>query len=164
MQIGVRGDPGLNALLYGNEGSELIVPPCFVLNTANVTANPRMNIAAAVGYLLMRMADYGVATMPDGPVFEVKAGVGDSLGSLAGKNRSTVETMQKLNPGVHVIRQGQMLKCQRASIQKVVVGWKLSTYATVARRYNGNGQPSGDAWYFKKLEYAHEAIKRINPR
>lgn len=164
LQIGVRGDPGLNALLYGNEGSELVVPPCCVLNAANVTANPRMNVAAAVGYLLMRMADYGVSTVRDGPVFEVNAGVGDSLASLARKNRSTVETMQKLNPGVHIIRQGQTLKCQRASIQKVIVGWKLFAYSTVARRYNGNGQPSGDAWYAKKLEYAHAATKKIDRR
>lgn len=32
LQIGVTGDPGLRALLFGDEGSELIVPPCYVLS------------------------------------------------------------------------------------------------------------------------------------
>lgn len=97
LQIGVAGDPGLRALLFGDEGSELIVPPCYVLNASNVTKNPRMNIAAAVGYLLMRMADYGFTTVPDDAnVFDVTAGAGDSFSTLARRNRSTVETMQKL--------------------------------------------------------------------
>ena len=161
LQIGVPGDPGLRALLYGDEGSELIVPPCYVLTATGVTTQPRMNIVAALGYLLMRMANYGFATLPDDAnVFNITASVGDSLSTLARKNRSTIETLQKLNSGVQVIRAGQVLRCQRASIRKVIVGWKPFTFSTVAQRYNGNGNPKGDPSYSKKLAYSMDAIKR----
>ena len=135
------------------------------LNSSNVTRNPRMNIATAVGYLLMRMADYGFTTVPeDANVFDVTAGVGDNFSTLARKHRSTVETMQRLNPGVHGLSVGQVLRCQRASIRKVIVDWKPWTFSMAARRYNGNGQPKGDPHYAKKLEYAMDAVKRRGPR
>ena len=111
-----------------------------------------MNIAAAVGYLLMRMADYGFTTAPeDANVFDVTAGTGDSFSTLARKHRSTVETLQKLNPGVHGLSVGQVLRCQRASMRKVIVDWKPWTFSMAARRYNGNGQPKGDPHYAKSL-------------
>jgi hypothetical protein len=166
MQIGAWNDPGLRALLYGDEGSELIVPPCFVLTASSAKESPRHNIIAAVGYLLMRMADYRFGTVldMDSPVADVTAGRGDSLSSISKRCRSTLDTMQQLNPGVHTVREGQVLKCRRASIQKVIVGFKPFTFVTVARRYNGNGQPSGDPRYSAKLEYAMSAIKRRNLR
>jgi hypothetical protein len=161
LQIGVSTDPGLHALLFGNEGSELIVPPCYVLTLGSAASNPRMNIVAAVGYLLMRMADYSFATEPDdSEVFNVIAAVGDSFSSIARKNRSTTDTLQKLNPGIHIIRPGQVLRCQRASVRKVVIGRKSFTFSTVARRYNGDGRPKGDPLYAKKLEYSMQAIQR----
>lgn len=166
LQIGVPRDPGLDALLYGEEGSELIVPPCYVLWADGVRTNPKQNIVAAVGYMLMRMADYGFATVldRDSGVFNVTVGRGDSLSTLARKHRSTLDTMQKLNPGAHMVREGQVLKCQKASIQKVIVGFRPFTLTTIARRYNGNGQPTGDPLYSAKLEYSMNAIKRRNPR
>ena len=73
MQIGAWYDPGLRALLYGDEGSELIVPPCFVLTASSAKESPRHNTIAAVGYLLMRMADYRFGTVldVDSPVADV---------------------------------------------------------------------------------------------
>lgn len=166
LQIGVPRDPGLYALLYGSEGSELIVPPCYVLWAEGVRKIPKQNIVAAVGYMIMRMADYGFATVldPDSRVFDVTVGRGDNLSTLVRKHRSTLDTLQKLNPGVHMVKEGQILKCQRASIQKVIVGFKPFILTTIARRYNGNGQPTGDALYSTKLEYEMDAIKRRNPR
>jgi hypothetical protein len=165
LQIGVGPDPGLRALLLGQEGGDLILPPCVVLTTSNVLTNPHANIRAGVGYMLIRMANYGFATMPDdSSVFSVSAGPGDSFSALARKHRSTVDTLQKLNPGIRSIRAGQILKCQRASVRKTIVGWKTFDVNTVARRYNGNGQPTGDSFYARKLEYAMIAIKKRNPR
>lgn len=113
----------------------------------------------------MRMADYGFTTVPDDAnVFDVTAGAGDSFSTLARRNRSTVETMQKLNPGIHGLRAGQVLKCQRASIRKIVADWKPWTFSMVARRYNGNGQPKGDPRYSMKLEYAMNAVRQRGPR
>ena len=142
------------------------MPPCYVLWADGVRTNPKQNIVAAVGYMLMRMADYGFATVldRDSGVFNVTVGRGESLSTLARKHRSTLDTMQKLNIGVHMVREGQVLKCQRASIQKVIAGFRPFTLTTIARRYNGNGQPKGDPLYSAKLEYSMDAIKRRNSR
>ena len=166
MQIGVQNDPGLKALLYGSEGAELIVPPCYVLTMEGVRSRPRQNIIAAVGYLLMRMADYGYATVPDpgGRIVEVTARPGDSLATLAKRCGSTLDMVRRLNPSATVIQVGQVLKCQAASMRKVIIGWKPFTYATVSRRYNGNGNPSGDPRYAEKLEYVFDAIRKRNDR
>jgi hypothetical protein len=162
LQIGVRDDPGLSALLGGREGGDLVIPPSYSITPKAAMTFPRENIAAGIGYLLMRMADYGFVTVPDkdSAIFDVTVRPGDTgLGSVARSCRSTPETLEKLNPGVRVIRAGQVLKCQKASVQKVITGWKSFTYTTVARRYNGGGNPLGDPRYAEKLEYAMSAIR-----
>lgn len=58
---------------------------------------------------------------------------------------------------------GQILKCQKASVRKVITGWKTFDYRTIARRYNGNGDPKGDPLYARKLEYAMNAIRSRGP-
>jgi LysM domain len=162
LQIGVPDDPGLNALLGKVEGGELIIPRGVSITPRAVQGVPRDNIMAAVAYLLMRMADYGHTTVidEDAVTTEYTVRAGDNLSKIARACGSTIAVLQKLNPGSSTtLKPGQLLKTQRASIQKVIVGWKSFTPAVVARRYNGNGQPSGDARYAQKLEYALAAIR-----
>ncbi|WP_130301103.1 MULTISPECIES: hypothetical protein [unclassified Duganella] len=58
MQSGNPGDPGLRALLSGDEGGDLIPPPelAKALTESSVRSTPQMNIRAGTAYLLMRLA------------------------------------------------------------------------------------------------------------
>ncbi|MEJ8811255.1 hypothetical protein WKW77_09265 [Variovorax ureilyticus] len=64
--------------------------------------------------------------------------------------------MKQLNPGVHRLTVGQVLKCQKASVRRVITGWKLINTSSIARYTNGGG----DARYAEKLEYALRAMER----
>lgn len=158
MQIGVVGDPGLSALLWGREGAELIVPPSFNLSASTAVTQPRDNIRAGIGYLLMRMAEFGFESVPERSalIYEVTVRPGDSLESIAKAQASTVEVMKRLNPGVSVLRPGQVLKCQKASVKKVITDWRTIEVSSVATRYNGGGDPL----YARKLTHALTAVRK----
>ncbi|MGE8690807.1 MAG: LysM peptidoglycan-binding domain-containing protein [Achromobacter sp.] len=153
MQIGNPGDPGLRALLTGNEGGELIIPAPWKsrLTLGSAVTVPSHNIRAGVGYLLMRLANYSNQTVldPDAAIYEVAVQSGDSMSRIAAAKGSTVEIMQRLNPSARVLRIGQVLKYQKGSVRKVITGWKPITTSNIATYYN-----VGDKDYAKKLDYA----------
>ncbi|MFG0611409.1 LysM peptidoglycan-binding domain-containing protein [Delftia sp. WSY_14] len=159
MQIGNPGDPGLGSLLSGKEGGDLIIPSAWKnkLTASTAIAIPAYNIRAGIGYLLMRMANYAVKSVPDpdSTIREVKVQAGDSIAKIAKATGSTVETMQKLNPAAHVLRPGQVLKYQKSSLKKVITGWKIITTSSIATYYN-----VGDSMYAKKLDYALTLIRK----
>ncbi|WP_341892485.1 LysM domain-containing protein [Variovorax sp. YR752] len=151
MQIGVVGDAGMDALLSGNEGGDLILPPIWKerLTVLSVRTVPSHNIRAGIGYLLMKAAYYEHRSVsPAGSsVFEVTVQPGDSLDKIARANGSTTEVMTRLNPTAGTLRVGQVLKCQKAVLQRVIVGWRPMTPALLVGRYNGGG----DATYRTKI-------------
>jgi hypothetical protein len=160
MQIGNSGDPGLAALLSGKEGGDLIMPAEIkrTLTTTSVRSSPQMNIIAGIAYLLMRLARFDIATIPDNKdhkVYEVLVKPGDSLDKVARANASTVDTLKKLNPGAFFLKPGQTLKYHKAAIQKIIVGWNMVTTSTVAARYN-----VGDPAYAKKLNYCLATMRK----
>lgn len=120
------------------------------------TTIPSCNIRAGIGYLLMRMANFAIKNIPnaDTKVYEVTVKSGDSLDLLARIHNSTVETLKKLNPSAKVLHPGQVLKYQKASMQKVIIGWKVITTSNIAIYYN-----VGDSSYAKKLDYALSLIR-----
>lgn len=156
MQIGVVGDPGMDSLLYGNEGGNLILPPIWRerLTTVSVRTVPAHNIRAGVGYLLMRMAEYEYHSMPtaDTTLYEVTVKPGDSLDKIARVNGSTTEVMARLNPAAAILQTGQVLRVQRASTQRVISGWRPLSTALIFKRYNGGRE----ATYVRKLEIVLE--------
>lgn len=158
IQIGNPGDPGLAALLNGKDGGDMILPPSLkgTLNAIKATTIPSYNIRAGIGYLLMRMANFAIKNVPDADtkVYEVTIKSGDSLDLLARAHGSTVETLKELNPNAKILRPGQVLKYQKASMQKVIVGWKALTTNNIAFYYN-----VGDSSYAKKLDYALSLIR-----
>ena len=160
MQIGVLTDPGLNALLSGNEGGSLILPPAWQprLTTSSVRTIPSHNIRAGIGYLLMKIATFAIKSVPDADtkIYEISVKAGDSLDKIAKVQGSTIEVMKRLNPTAHVLRPGQILKYQKASIKKVIVSWKHITTSSIATYYNGGG----DSLYAKKLDYALTVIRK----
>ena len=153
IQIGNPGDPGLTSFLTGNEGGNLILPPAWQgrLTVGTARTIPSHNIRAGIGYLLMRMANFSIKSVPDADTktYEVTVKVGDSLDKIAKAQGSTIDAMKKLNPTAHVLRPGQALQYQKATMRKVIVGWKLMTTSSIAVYYNG-----GDSMYAKKLDYA----------
>lgn len=163
MQIGVANDPGLDALLSGNEGGDLVVPAHYQSSLTNVSAktDPLHNIRAGVGYLLMRMAHFAHQNQAqaDSPVQDIEVQKGDSLSLLAKKHHSTVAHLQALNPSLKTLRPGQTVKVQAATVQKTITGWRPLTTALMPARYNG----FGDSNYAKKLEYVLPLIQKGTP-
>lgn len=159
MQIGVAGDPGMTSFLSGKEGGDLILPPVWKKNMteSSIRTMPAYNIRAGIGYLLMRMAYFEHRSVlgADTRVYEIAVKPGDSLDKIAKTQGSTVDTLRKLNPTATVLRPRQVLKYQKASIQRVITSWRPISIASIAQRYNGGGDPN----YAKKLDYALSLVR-----
>ena len=153
IQIGNPGDPGLNTLLRGKEGSDLIVPPTIrtKLNAASVATVPAWNIRAGIGYLLTRMAKFSIQSVPDADtkVYDVTVKAGDSLDKIARAQGSTLTELRALTPGASARKPGQVIKYRKAAMQQVITGWRPATTQNVAVLYN-----VGDPSYARKLDYA----------
>lgn len=160
MQIGVPGDPGMASLLSGNEGGDLILPPKWKskLTPNTVRTIPQHNIRAGIGYLLMKMGNYEYRSLPsaDGKYYEVVVSPGDSFDKIARKNGSTVETIQRLNPSILLLRPGQVLKYQKSSVRRIIKGWRILSTQMAAQRYNGGGDPN----YARKLDYILPLLRK----
>jgi hypothetical protein len=106
----------------------------------------------------MKMANFAIKSVPDSDlkIYELTVKAGDSLDKIAKAQGSTLEVMKKLNPAAIVLKPGQVLKYQKTSMQKVVVGWKHVTTSNIATYYNGGG----DSMYAKKLDYALSVIHK----
>lgn len=158
MQIGMFNDPGLDVVLSGKEGSSLVVPPPWrtLLTLASVKVLPAHNIRAGTAYLLTKLANFAFREVQDSDtrIHEIRVTRGDSLEKIARSCGSTVETLNRLNPGTYTIYPGQILKYQKSSRKLVISGWKPFTSENVARYYNGRG----DALYVRKLDYALSSI------
>lgn len=160
MQIGVAGDPGLTSFLSGSEGGDLILPTLWKgrLTMGSVRSIPAHNIRAGIGYLLMRMANFEHRTVlgDDSKVYEITVKPGDSLAKIAKAQGSAVDTLKKLNPTATILRPGQVLKYQKASVRRVITNWRQISTALIAQRYNGGGDPN----YARKLDYAWSLVRK----
>jgi hypothetical protein len=144
MQIGVAGDPGLKALLSGEEGSTEILPPIWKKKLTFTSARtiPAHNIRARIGYLLMRMARFkpGSVLASDTMIYTVIAKKDDNLGTIAKTNGTTVDVLKNLNPTApDNPPAGTVLKYQKTTIGSVICGWRTITSHHIAQRYNGGG-------------------------
>lgn len=160
MQIGVAGDPGLTSFLSGKEGGDLILPAVWKgrLTMGSVRSIPGHNIRAGIGYLLMRTANFEHRSIlgADAKIYEITVKPGDSLDKIAKAQGSAVDTLKKLNPTAGTLRPGQVLKYQKASVQRVITNWRHLSTALIAQRYNGGGDPN----YAKKLDYALSLVRK----
>lgn len=160
IQIGNPGDPGLTALFSKNEGGMLIIPPELrsKLTMASTRISPQMNIGAGVAYLLMRLAKFDFATIEDDQdrrTYDVLVKPGDTLEKIAKLNGTTVETLRKYNGGAIILRPGQSLKYQKASVQKIITRWTAASAISIARLYN-----VGDPAYAKKITYCLSIMQK----
>ncbi|KND59258.1 hypothetical protein BVER_01121 [Candidatus Burkholderia verschuerenii] len=164
MQIGVPGDPGLSSLLSGHEGGDLIISPGWTgrLTPVTIRTIPAYNIRAGVGYLLTRMADFEYRSTVDARSveYDVTVKLGDSLERIAKDQKSTVDILKRLNPSIGHLRSGQTIRCRKGAIRKVITGWRHISTDSIARRYNGGGDP----YYAQKLDYALSLIRAESHR
>jgi hypothetical protein len=164
IQIGNPGDPGLRALFSDKEGGSLILPQEMKdrLTLATATATPQMNIQAGIAYLLMRLAKFGMATVidaTDSKIHEAVVKPGDTFDRIARANGTTVDTLKALNRGMTILRPGQTVRFQKASVRKVITRWDPPTPGNIATRYN-----VGDPDYAKKLEYCLSIIRKAQEK
>jgi len=163
MQIGVSTDPGLKVFLSGNEGGDLILPLAWKgrLTLASAKTIPSHNIRAGIGYFLMRLAkyEYRVVLDADTKIYEVVVKPGDSFDKIAKAQGSRSELMEKLNPGVNPLRLriGQKAKYQKASLQRIITGWRPISATSAKGRYNSGIK---DHDYDKKIDYALSAVRK----
>jgi hypothetical protein len=106
----------------------------------------------------MKMANFSYRSVSgsDTKVYQVTVKQGDSFDKIAKAQGSTVEIMKKLNPGVKVLRPGQDLNYQKASVRRVITSWQNISTTLIAQSYNGGG----DVLYAKKLDYALSLIRK----
>lgn len=159
MQIGNPGDPGLDALLGGKEGGELIVPPRMLaeLTSQNARADPKKNIQAGIGYLLMRLASYKSVSVadPGDTIQSYKIQPKDSFSTIAARLGSTTMELEALNPGrAKLLRPGQEIKIRKAAIVKKIANFDTLDLKTVAKLYN-----TIDQRYAEKLAYCLKIIE-----
>jgi len=160
MQIGNPGDPGLQTLKNGAEGSDLIVDSTLLTAIKGGRTNePEINIKAGMAYLYTRMAKSEIKSVRskiDKKNYDYIVVVGDSLDKIARKNGTTVEELKSMNPKARMmIRPGDKLKYVKASMIRVITGWRSFNSTTMAQRYN-----VGDSNYSAKLDYL---IKNVFP-
>lgn len=152
IQIGNPGDPGLASLLSGKEGGDLILSNDLKVALKASTSTPELNIKAGIGYLLMRAATFAYKSIndpTDSKIYEAVVKPGDSIDKIAKQNHTTTETIKAMNPTALVmIKPGQKLRYQKASIQQVITAWQTIDPQFAAVRYN-----SGDPLYRQKLEF-----------
>jgi len=162
MQIGIIDDPGMDSFLFGKEGGDLILPSTWKgrLKPETVRTMPAHNIRAGIGYLLMRMAYYEYRSVLDSDtkVYEITVKPGDTFDRIAKRQGSTSGIMTALNPTVDPrrLRPGQVVKYQKASLQRVITGWRRVSAGLMADRYNGGG----DLKYAKRFDYALSAVRK----
>ena len=166
IQIGVTGDPGLGVLQRGEDGSLLVMSDQLaadVKNTAQVGSDPVLNIRAGIAFLFTRMclSEFRSVDTENPPkVYDYTVVPGDNLNLIAKKVGTTVEVLEALNPGKKkMIHPKDVLKYKKASIQRVIVGWRdFASMTTIADRYNGGGDPD----YAAKLVYVLDLFKKLN--
>jgi hypothetical protein len=106
------------ALLGDREGGELIIPPSLRagLSASAVQATPVNNIRAGIGYLLMRMASFAVQKRAGCRHQDLRGDRSRPVTAsrkLPRRRGSTPELMKKLNPSVHMLKRGEVLKYQK---------------------------------------------------
>ena len=153
MQIGNKGDPGYQALKDGEGASSKIMSANLSRQIKLGDINtPILNIRAGIAYALMRLVKSDIESVDDPKdtiIREYTVMHGDNLSSIAKKVGSTLDSIQKLNPAAHVLKTGQKLKYRKASMMRVITGWRPANSNSMAERYYIR-----DPDYNQKLDYA----------
>jgi hypothetical protein len=159
MQIGNPGDPGYEVLRRHAENSAMIMSERLQHDIATQSIDePVLNIRAAIALILTmagRFRRRSELERDDGRVHIHVVREGESLVDISLDNKTTVEEIKALNPGLGpTLHDGQQLKFRHAHWVTEIVGWRDVDVAFLASRYNGDGDPD----YAGKISYLLERL------
>ena len=160
MQIGNAGDPGYAVLKGGKEAAPLVMSPALKedIRTGSIST-PDLNVRAGIAYAVTRLAKTDIKSVDDptdAKIYEYTVVSGDNPSSIARDVGTTLEVFRRLNPSAIVLKVGQKVKYQKASLQRVLTGWLPLTVGNLALRYN-----SGDGAYAQKLQYVLDLFPKL---
>ena len=161
MQIGNPGDSGLSVLQNGAQGSLLIMSKQLQkdVSTPGKTDDPSVNIQAGIAYMLVcliRSNIQSVISTSDPSIYTYQIVSHDNFSVVAKKVGTTVENLQSLNPTHRPLHIKQVIKYQKASMERVITGWSSDFIGTAATVYN-----TGDPDYADKMKYVLALFPRL---
>ncbi len=162
MQSANPGDSGLPDMMSKPDRTNLIVPPSLRGALSSPNSNAYNNIAAGVGVLLFKAANFDQKTITDTKnLKKVTVDKGDTLEKLAARLGTTVQVLQQDNRGVSPksLKPGMVLTYSPATQVAAIKGWKSITPSSAAALYNGHGDPS----YADKLSFFCQMINSNRP-
>ena len=74
-------------------------------------------------------------------------------------NRTAIEILQNMNPEVvnpWNLKIDMKLKYRKRAIKRVITGWKDISTMSIAKNYNGNGDPT----YCARLNYVLQLLRK----
>ncbi len=149
LQIGNRGDPGLDQILNSPTG-KMIVPPQYrpFLNETIARTVPLFNIQAGVGYLLWISAIKRLGDVP----------VDASTSAFPGWPAPLEPASRPVQTSAFF--QGGYVPSPRPKTRKAqtITGWRTIDHPLIAKHYNG-----GDGNYLGKLDHAYDVVVRGVP-
>lgn len=141
----------MGCLKSGGEASSIIIEPQLKKKLDNIN-NPEININAGITYLLNRLSRSEIKSLrsdTDKNQYVYVVVSGDNLSKIANKVNTTVDELNSSNVGKTVIiRPGDKLKYYKASMERVITGWRVINSVNIAERYNGY-----DEFYKSKLDF-----------
>jgi LysM repeat protein len=159
MQIGNLKDKGYPCLRNGEETAPLIMSDKLKEDIKGDINQPQLNIRAGIAYALVRLTTSAIKSVDDPKdttIYEHVVEKGASFDRIAPQVDTTVASLQKLNPTAKVLKIGQKIKYRKASMQRVITGWRALTTANLATRYN-----VGDPHYMEKLDYVLSLFPKL---
>ena len=137
----------------------LIVPPNLRNAVASPNFNARDNIAAGVGYLLYRAAEFGQKTVIDKKdVRTVTVERGDSLYAIARRVGTPEQVLRDMNRHTPLfpLKIGTKLTYSPAKTVTVITGWQSIDPQSTYRLYNAH--PGTD--YANKVGFMYDLIRQ----
>lgn len=162
MHIGNPGDAGFGVLKRGEENSNIIMDEKFKVKLVSINT-PVVNIKTGTAYLLNRLARHAFKSLrseTDNKLYEYTVVKGDNFSKIAKKNNTTVDELKGSNPKSKLLKPGQKLSYYKAKTERVIIGWRIVSASTIAKRYNGKYIED----YTKKLTYIINDIFPVKSR
>jgi hypothetical protein len=155
-------DPGLTEFMNSkSKGTfDLIVPGIYRTQLGDekqILEDPKVNLRAGIAYLLLCFSKTSYKSIIDDKrEYKYTVVSGDNYSKIKKKVGTTVESLEDKNGKNKVLRAGDELIYQKASMKWVITGWEPMSTASIKLKYNGKG--CGDENYAEKLDYCIGAI------
>ena len=171
MQIANEGDYALRVLSDGEESTKLIGNFSILKDKKNTPRKEgkwdysKSNLSAqdsifgGIGWLFSKAAIYGSRSLEEGEIDSYVIKKGDSLSKIAQKEGTTVQVLEKYNPGIEPrsLKIGQSINVRKAKRENFIKGWK--SWDEAVQGYNGSGNPN----YLAEVKSIKNKLDKIKP-